>query len=91
MDLKYQLKPLDSKSYHFNNEYEANVPDGYDQTSLSEENEAYEVSDEADLEKEMGSAITLKKKKKNSMKKPKRPLMKLMNQSMEQEIKSMKK
>ena len=62
--LKYQLKPLDSKSYHFNNEYEANVPDGYDQTSLSEESEAYEVSDEADVEKEMGSAITLKKKKK---------------------------
>ena len=62
--LKYQLKPLDSKSYHFNSEYSQNVSNGYDETQLSAENESYEVADEADVEKEMGSSITLKRKKK---------------------------
>lgn len=62
--LKYQLKPLDSKSYHFNSEYSQNVSNGYDETQLSAENETYEVADEADVEKEMGSSITLKRKKK---------------------------
>lgn len=62
--LKYQLKPLDSKSYHFNSEYSQNVSNGYNETQLSAENESYEVADEADVEKEMGSSITLKRKKK---------------------------
>lgn len=62
--LKYELKPLDSKSYQFNSEHSQQVEEGFDETLLPGENNSYEVSNEADVEKEMGSAITLKRKKK---------------------------
>lgn len=64
--LKYELKPLDSKSYHFNSEYSQNVSESSDETQMSSENESYEVSDEADIDKEMGPALSLKRNKKKN-------------------------